>query len=163
MDEFTIAAVGVQQLHARFADAVFRLDIDAFAECFARDGVWKIAGMELAGRQAIHEAAGQLLGRCEKIQLIAQMPILDVDGENARGRQQMTELARMPDGAGFITFGVYHDRYVLEDGRWRFARRHWAFKYRGPFDLSASFVPTPDYGTFPAGPADDEETYVRPA
>lgn len=163
MDEFTVAAVGVQQLHARFVDAVFRQDIEEFAACFAKYGVWKIAGMELAGREAIHAAAGKLLGRCEKIQLIAQMPILEVDGGAAQGRQQMTELARMPDGAGFITFGVYHDQYVLEDGRWRFARRHWAFKYRGPFDLSASFVATPDYGVFPDAPADDEETYVRPS
>ncbi len=163
MDQFVAAAVGVQQLHARFVDAVFRQDIAAFAECFASHGVWKIAGMELAGREAIHTAAGNLLGRCEKIQLIAQMPILDVTGDTAKGRQQVTELAKMPDGAGFITFGVYHDRYVLEDGRWRFARRHWAFKYRGPFDLSAPFVPTPDYGAFPDGPEDDEETFVRKA
>ncbi len=163
MDEFTVAAVSVQQLHARFVDAVFRQDIDAFAACFAKDGVWKIAGMDLAGREAIHAAAGNLLGRCEKIQLIAQMPILEVDGITAQGRQQITELAKMPDGAGFITFGVYHDRYLFEDGRWRFARRHWAFKYRGPFDLSAGFVATPDYDQFPNGPADDEETYVRPA
>lgn len=163
MDEFTVAAVGVQQLHARFADAVFRQDIDEFAACFASDGVWKIAGMQLEGRANIHAAAGNLLGRCEKIQLIAQMPILEVDGGTAQGRQQMTELAKMPDGSGFITFGVYHDHYVLEDGRWRFGRRHWSFKYRGPFDLSAGFVGTPDYGAFPDGPADDEETYVRPS
>lgn len=163
MDEFTVAAVGVQQLHARFVDAVFRQDFDEFAQCFAVDGVWKIAGMDLAGRAAIHEAAGRLLSRCEKIQLIAQMPILEVSGQTAQGRQQMTEMAKMPDGSGFITFGTYHDRYVLEGGRWRFARRHWSFKYRGPFDLSAPFVPTPDYGAFPDGPADDEATYVRPA
>ena len=163
MDDFTVAAVGIGQLHARFADAVFRMDIDEFAACFAAEGEWKIAGMDLAGRAAIHEAAGRLLTRCEKIQLLAGTPILDVAGDTAQGRQQMTELAKMPDGTGFITFGVYHDRYVLEDGRWRFARRHWSFKYRGPFDLSAALVPTDDYGAFPDGPGDDEATYVRPA
>lgn len=162
-DEFTVAAVGIGQLHARFADAVFRMDIDEFAQCFAETGVWKIAGMDLLGRAAIHEAAGRLLTRCEKIHLIPGQPILEVAGTNAQGRQQMTELARMPDGSGFITFGVYHDHYAQEAGRWRFARRHWAFKYRGPFDLSAGFVPTPDYGAFPDGPGDDEGTYVRPA
>ncbi|WP_417621276.1 nuclear transport factor 2 family protein [Parasphingorhabdus sp.] len=161
MDEFTVAAVGVGQLHARFVDAVFRQDIDEFAQCFASNGVWKIAGMQLSGRETIHEAATRLLGLCEKIQLIAQTPILEVEGSTAQGRQQIIEFAKMPDGTSAMTFGVYHDRYVLEDGRWRFAKRHWSFKYRGPADLSAAFVDTPDYGAFPDGPSEDETTYVR--
>ena len=90
-DEFTVAAVGIGQLHARFADAVFRMDIDEFAQCFAETGVWKIAGMDLLGRAAIHEAASRLLTRCEKIHLIPGQPILDVAGTTAQGRQQMTE------------------------------------------------------------------------
>ena len=163
MDQFTIAAVGIGQLHARFVDAVFRQDIDAFAQCFSQSGCWKIAGMQLQGRDAIHAAAGQLLGRCERIQLIAQTPILEADGHKANGRQQVIEFAKMQDGSSAMTIGVYHDRYVLEQGHWRFEKRHWAFKYRGPADLSAAFVDTPDYGAFPDAPTDDEATYVRPA
>lgn len=162
MDEFTRAAVGIGQLHARFVDAVFRQDIRDFADCFATAGIWKIAGKVLEGREVIHAAAGPMLGYCERIQLLAPTPILDLTADGAIGRQQMIEYAKMKDGSGAITIGVYHDRYVVEDGRWRFARRHWSLKYRGPFDLGQSFVPTSDYGAFPAGPEDDEESYVRP-
>ena len=163
MSDYSDAVIGIGQLHAHFVDAVFRQDFAEFAECFATDGVWKIAGMEMTGREGIYEAAKGLLSRCEKIQLLVQPPILSVHGHTAQGRHQMVELAKMPDGQGFMTIGVYHDTYVLEDGRWRFARRHWSMKYRGPIPLDGAFVDTPDYGPFPAGPSADEETYVRPA
>lgn len=162
MGEFTDAAVGIGQLHARFVDAVFRQDIRQFAECFSSDGVWKIAGQVMQGRETIFERTGQLLSYCERIQLIAQQPLLELTSQGAVGRQQMIELSKMKDGTGALTIGVYHDVYIVEEDQWRFAKRHWSFKYRGPHEFSGQFVDTPDYGAFPNGPADDEETYVRP-
>jgi len=163
MDRFTIAAVGIGQLHARFTDAVFRQDIRAFADCFAADGVWKIGGREMAGRETIFELTGAMLAYCERIQLIALQPILELTEAGATGRQQMIELSKMKDGTGAMTIGVYHDQYIEQDGAWRFARRHWSFKYRGPHDFSGMFAVTPDYGAFPGAPGADEPTYVRPA
>jgi len=162
MDDFTVAAVGIGQLHARFVDAVFRQDIGEFAQCFTKDGVWKIGGRTLAGRDTIFETTGPMLGYCERIQLIAPTPILELTDSGAIGRQQMVELSQMKDGTAAMTLGVYHDDYAFEDGRWRFAKRHWTFKYRGPAEFTEAFAPTPDYGAFPARPAADEETYVRP-
>ena len=162
MDDFTVAVVGIGQLHARFVDAVFRQDIEQFAQCFAADGVWKIAGLELAGRETIVERAGPMLGYCERIQLLAQPPIIALTEDGAKGRQQMVELSKLKDGTGAMTIGVYHDRYVLETGAWRYARRHWSLKYRGPADFSGHFAPTSDYAAFPAAPAEDETTYTLP-
>ena len=156
------ADFGIRQLHARFADAVWRQDGAAFGACFASNGVWKIAGQEFIGGAAIGAACGALLGRCANIHLITGLPILKVDGAVVLGRLAMTEFARMNDGSTAMTIGWYHDRYVEEDGLWRFAWRHWSFKYRGPPDLTGTFVETPNYGNFPDGPAEDEATYVRP-
>lgn len=163
MTDFMAADCGIRQLHARFADAVWRQDAASFAECFATEGVWKIAGMEMAGRDAIGTACGALLGRCERIRLITGQPILEVGDGIAAGRLPMTELTRMRDGTSALTLGTYHDRYVEEDGAWRFLWRHWTLAYRGPVDLSAAFVESPDYGAFPGAPAADEPTFVRPA
>lgn len=157
------ADYGIRQLHARFADAVWRQDGAEFAACWTKAGDWKIAGMHFEGREAIEGASAQLLGRCTRIHLIATQPILEAEGDRVLGRLGMTEFAWMPDGTQFITFGQYHDVYAEEDGRWRFASRFWSFKYRGPMDLSAPLIPTPDYGPFPARPGPDEETYVRKA
>lgn len=161
MTDLVAAECGIRQLHARYVDAVWRQDDRDFADCFAADGVWKIAGMTMRGREAIAEGCRTLVGRCAHVQLIVQTPILDVSGPTAIGRLPMIELVRMPDGTGSMNIGYYHDHYVEAAGRWRFARRFWSMKYRGPPDLSAAFLGTPDYGSFPAGPAEDEETLGR--
>jgi uncharacterized protein (TIGR02246 family) len=163
MDTFLIADCGIRQLHARFVDAVWRQDDSAFADCFARDGEWKIAGLHFQGRDQIAEACRNLLGRCSHIHLLVGLPILEVGEGTAIGRLNMTEFSRMHDGSTAMTIGLYHDHYVDQDGRWRFAKRHWVMKYRGPPDLTGHFADTPNYGSFPEMPAADEQTYVRPS
>jgi uncharacterized protein (TIGR02246 family) len=163
MTEFAAADAGIRQLLARFVDAVWRQDAAEFADCFTEDGIWKIAGQHVVGRAAIAQACTALLGRCSHIHLITGLPILEVTGKTAKGRLNMTEFARVHDGSTAMALGWYHDDYVEQDGRWRFARRHWSMKYRGAPDLTGHFADTPDYGAFPAGPAADEATYVRPA
>ncbi|MEO6248203.1 MAG: nuclear transport factor 2 family protein [Sphingomicrobium sp.] len=161
--DFVLADCGIRQLHAQFVDAVWRQDSDAFAGCFARDGVWKIAGMEMAGRDAIAEGCVKLLGRCERIQLVTGQPILEVEDSTAIGRLQVTEFAKKKDGSSAITFGTYYDRYRAEDGAWRFQSRHWSMAYHGPVDMSGEYIVPPDYGAFPAFPGPDEATFVRKA
>jgi uncharacterized protein (TIGR02246 family) len=163
VDNFLNADAGIRQLHARFTDAVWRQDADEFAGCFASDGEWKIAGMHMHGHEEIADACRRMLGRCSHIHLIVGLPILEVTSDRAIGRLNMTEFARMQDGSTAMTIGWYHDHYVDQEGRWRFQKRHWVMKYRGPPDLTGLYADTPDYGAFPGAPAPDEETYVRTA
>ena len=163
MTDFVTADCGIRQLHARFVDAVWRQDAQSFSECFATTGVWKIAGMVMTGRDEIADACRNLLGRCERIQLVSGQPILEVGEGTAIGRLQMTEFAKKKDGGTAITFGVYYDRYVDEDGAWRFQWRHWSMAYHGPTDLSGTFIEPVDYGAFPGMPGADEPTFVRKA
>jgi uncharacterized protein (TIGR02246 family) len=161
MTDFIAAECGIRQLHARFVDAVWRKDARAFAECFAREGEWKIAGLYMRGRSEIESTFGKLLGTCAKVQLIPAIPLLEVGQGTAVGRINMTELAKLNDGSTAMTLGVYYDRYVEEDGRWRFKWRHWGLHYRGPLDISAALVDCPDYGPFPGLPGPDEPTFTR--
>ncbi len=163
MNRLIEADFGIRQLHARFADAVWRQDAKSFAECFASNGVWKIAGMRLEGREVLEDAFGKLVGRCRRVHLLNGQPLLQLEGDGAIGRVSMTEFAWMPDESQFYTVGYYHDEYVEEDGAWRFATRHWSFKYRGQLPIPADLVDTPDYGPFPVRPDPDEETFVRKA
>lgn len=161
MTEFVVADSGIRQLHARFIDAVWRQDADAFADCFTEDAEWKIAGMHIRGRAEIGSKFAKLLSVCERVQLILGMPVLDVGQGMATGRIHVTELAKMADGSSAMTFGIYYDRYVDEGDRWRFQWRHWALHYRGPTDLSAPFVDCPEYGPHPGMPGADEPTITR--
>jgi hypothetical protein len=162
-DAFLRADAGIRQLHARFVDAVWRQDAVAFGQCFARAGEWKIATLHFKGRDVIEGKVLQLLGVCERIALIPGQPLLELTAAGASGRVPMTELAKMKDGSSAMTLGIYYDRYVEEEGRWRFAWRHWGLHYRGPVDLSAEFVHCPDYGPPPGLPGPDEPTYTRRA
>jgi ketosteroid isomerase-like protein len=55
MSDFVSAEIGIPQLHARYVDAVWRRDFKAFADCFAEDAEWRIAGLILRTRKEIDE------------------------------------------------------------------------------------------------------------
>lgn len=161
MTDFVVAECGIRQLHARFIDAVWRKDADAFADCFADDGEWKIATLHFRSREEINGAFGKLLGACALVRIIPGVPLLEVGDGTATGRIDVTELAKMSDGSSAMTMGVYYDRYVEQEERWRFRWRHFGLHYRGPLDLSAELVECPHYGPPPQLPDADEPTYTR--
>jgi len=158
MTEFVIADCGIRQLHARYIDAVWRKDIDAFGDCFAEDAEWKIAAMHMRGRAQIAATIARLLATCERVLMTPSAPVLEVGQGRATGRVHCVEYAKMMDGTSAMTIGIYYDRYLEEKDRWRFAWRHWALHYRGPADLSAQLIKSPDYGPFPQMPGPDEPT-----
>jgi ketosteroid isomerase-like protein len=158
VEEFVIAECGIRQLHARFTDAVWRKDQAAFADCFSLDAVWKIAGMQFDGRANIATAFDNLLGRCERVRLITETPLIELAGAVALGRTPVTEMAKMPDGSAALTIGIYHDQYVNEGQFWRYSSRHFSLHYRGPFEMPADLVASPDYGRFPTMPQNNEVT-----
>ena len=163
MTEFIVADSGIRQLYARYIDAVWRKDADAFGRCFAADGEWKIAGMHLRGRAEISGTIARLLGGYERVLMTVSTPVLEVGAGRATGRVHCLEYAKFLDGTSVATIGIYYDRYVEEEGHWRFQWRQWALHYRGPVDLSAQFVNSPEYGPFPNMPSPDEPMSVRKA
>jgi ketosteroid isomerase-like protein len=161
MTEFVVADSGIRQLHARYVDAVWRKDFNAFADCFAENAEWKIAAMHMHGRAQIGSLIARLLSGCERVLMILGTPILEVGQGTAAGRILATEFVQLKDGTSAMTIGVYYDRYVDEGDRWRFQWRHWGLHYRGPADLSAAFVDCPEYGPHPGMPGPDEPTITR--
>ena len=54
MTDFLAAESGIRQLHARYLDAVWRKDFDAFGDCFAENAEWRIGGKILRGRDHVY-------------------------------------------------------------------------------------------------------------
>ncbi|GIX30131.1 MAG: hypothetical protein KatS3mg124_0603 [Porticoccaceae bacterium] len=158
MDELIAADFAIRQLYARFVDAAWRQDGAAYAELFVPEGEWKLAARHFRGRDEIAGAFEHLLGFARKVHVVVGQPLLQVAGDEALARTPCTEFTKMPDGSGVLAFGIYHDRFVRRDGQWRFRWRHFSLHYRGPADLSADLVGSPDYGPFPAMPEWDEPT-----
>lgn len=161
--EFLIADSAIRQLHTRAVDATWRKDAQAFAALFVDDGEWKIAGLHIRGRADIEATFAKLLGFCERVYTNYSAPALEVGQGTAVGRTYVYEKTKLATGDVVATIGVYHDWFVERDGGWRFQRRHWSLKYRGPEDFSEPFYDTPDYGPPPGMPSIAEPSITKRA
>ena len=158
MTDLVIADVGIRQLHARYTDAVWRHDYDAFAECFSPDAQWRISGMVLSGRAQIRATIERILGNFRRVLISFGTPILSVEGARASGRTYVTEQCAWKNGNTNISIGRYYEQFVDEGDCWRFAWRLFQLHYRGPPDLSGTYYDNPDYGAPPGMPERDANT-----
>ncbi len=160
--DFLLAECGVRQLHARYTDAVWRLDFDAFGLCFAADCEWRIDGVVLRGREEIVAHNRRLFStHFQRLFLTLRTPILEVgrgaEKGTAWGRTYFSGQNVMADGTGFSPLGVYHERFVDEGDQWRLKWRLFQSLYSGQADMSGSLHNPPDYGAPPAMPPHDAE------
>jgi ketosteroid isomerase-like protein len=142
----------VRDLHARYADAVWRKDFTGFGECFTHDAHWRIGGLELHGRATITEAIARIMGNMDRVLITFQSPILDIAESRVTARTYMQEQVARKDGSRQIAIGRYYEIFVEEEGRWRFAWRLFQRHYSGPADLSGEFFEWDDYGPPPGMP-----------
>ena len=161
MTDFVAAECAIRQLHARYVDAVWRKDVDAFGDCFAEDAEWRVGGQTLHGRTEIMTFMGRAFPLYERILMTFRTPILEVADGFALGRTYVSENSRFADGRPFAPIGIYFERFVEQGDRWRFKWRLFQTNYAGPPDLSEPFFDVPDYGPPPAMPPLEEETVDR--
>src|SRR3954471_23056585 len=109
MTDFTVAEAQIRQLHARYADAVFRKDYDSFADCFTEDCEWRISGLILKGRKEIRTTFENLMGKFRLVLITIRTPIVEVTGEGAAcGRSYFTEQSMFMDGKALAAIGTYY-------------------------------------------------------
>ena len=163
MTSFAQVECAIRQLHARYADAVWRKDTAAFVDCFAEDAVWRIAGIELTGREAIGAGFDQFMAILHRTLMTFRTPILTL-GElpgTASARTYVTEQNKYHDGTAVMTIGIYYERFVDQGDRWRFAWRHWQMYYYGPADLSEKIYDAPEFGPPPGMPGPNDGSTER--
>lgn len=155
------AQCAVMQLHARYADAVWRKDADAFGDCFTKDAQWRLSGFVLDGRSTIANFMSAAFDKYRRILFTFRTPILDMRGSELSSRTYVTEQSVLADGTPYAPIGTYYERFAQEDGEMRFAWRLFMTEYIGPPDLSGEFFETPDFGPPPAMPGRDHPTINR--
>jgi uncharacterized protein (TIGR02246 family) len=151
----------IRQLHARYADALWRKDPDSFAALFARGAEWKVAGMHMRGREEIRETFARFMVHTGRTLMTFRSPIVEMVDAVPTARTYVTEQNKFADGQSADTMGVYYERFVEEDGAWRFAYRHWNMYYIGPPTLTAKFYDVREFGPPPGFPGPDDPTTVR--
>lgn len=157
---FLLAESGIRQLFARYADAVWRKDFETFADCFSQDAVWKIAGRTAQGRAEIVKLFAASVEPSEKVMMRVGLPVIDLGEDGATGRTQVSELIKRKDGSAQRTLAVYYDRFVAQDGVWRFQWHHFNLYYLGPPDLSGPYLDALEYGPPPGFPDPGDPTPV---
>lgn len=158
--DFLLAECAIRQLHARYCDAVWRQDFDAFGDCFTMDCEWRIGGVILHGRNDIVDYMRDLFAsKFRKLFITLRTPILDVQGARATGRTYFSAQNVMADGQAFAPFGVYYEHFIREDDQWRFSWRLFQTLYAGPPDLSGALFDQLEFGAPPGMPPLDVPTY----
>jgi uncharacterized protein (TIGR02246 family) len=155
MSEYLMAEAGIRQLHARYADAVFRKDYVAFADCFTEDAEWRLGGYVLRGRDEAVAFLADRIANSHWVLMTFRTPILEIGTGTATGRTYVTEQNVYKNAPPSHTVATYFERFAEQGGVWR---RSWAFfqlHYMGREDFSGTFFVQPDYGAPPAMPPAD--------
>jgi uncharacterized protein (TIGR02246 family) len=151
MTDFVAAETGVRQMHARYANAVWRRDYASFADCWTEDAEWRIRGHVYKGRQEIAEFLERAMDNFHRVIMTFRTPIIDLRDGAAWCRTYVTEQNGFKNGRPGATVGTYYEKVVQgQDGLWR---RKWAvfqLHYMGPADLTGDYFEQPDYGAPPA-------------
>lgn len=152
------AQAGIRDLHARYTDAVWRKDFDAFANCHTDDGEWRISGRVFRGRHEIRDAIAVILEKFIRVLITYRNPILTVGQGSASGRTYVDERCAWKNGETNIAIGTYFEHFVEHDGMWLFQWRLFQRHYRGAPDMTGEFTDNPDFGPPPAMPPLDAGT-----
>ena len=140
--------LAIQQLAARFSDAVNERDVDAFISTWAEDGaVWEI-GQPLPlrgeGRDGIRKMLNQLFIIEHYFMQMTHSGVLSLNGDHATARFVIRE-----HGRGANTFydnlAIYNDEVIRQADGWRFLRRTYTYRFlaQEPFGGTAYPVSVP--------------------
>jgi hypothetical protein len=126
----TVAYVDLRRLQNRYADIITRRAWPELHEVMRPDCVVTVDLLDRAfdfdGPQAIGDFIGAQLEQFSFFEFVILNTVMDIDTDagTATARMYMQEARQtVADGRRSDTFGVYHDRFVRDDGRWWFARR----------------------------------------
>lgn len=147
MDPTTVAdTLAIQQLYARYSDAIMRNDAETFGSCWSDDAYWLLLGNEYHGKEAIVQAYSNAVGGTDFIMHLAFSPLISISGKKARVRSQVQEILHFSGGGAMIILANYNDELHRIDGQWLFADRRISVRYSGPFPVDDNaFMPlTPE-------------------
>ena len=134
----------IQQLYARYSDAIMRNDDETFGSCWGDDAYWLLLGNEYRGKKAIVEAYRNSVQGTDFIMHLAISPLISINGDRARVRSQIQEILHFAGSGGMMILGIYNDELHKRDGQWLFADRRISVRYSGPFHMDDNtFMPFP--------------------
>jgi len=133
----------LRALSLEYADAVRARDADRWGATWADDARWHLGpDRSVEGRTAIVELWVSAMAKYDTViqQYLSATYDIDDHAGTASGCAQLLEFVVAVDDARTMMSGHYDDTYVRTDDGWRFASRELTMYYRGPSDLSGTFI-----------------------
>ena len=123
----------IRDLPRRYAHSVWQKDTEAAVALFAADGTMDAGdGKPIGGHEALREGYERMLAAGE-LQPFVHNHVIELNGDEASGTVYLDLRATM-GGTAMIGSGYYDDRYVREQGRWRFKSRVLTLRFFVPLD-----------------------------
>jgi ketosteroid isomerase-like protein len=127
-----IDRLAIRSLIDTYTDALNRQDWGTMPGLFTADAVWQASGpveLRFEGRDALVAALQGMISSLEFLLQNNSAVVIELSGDRARARVSLSELGRNRAGKGMSNFGMYLDDLVKSEGRWRFQRRSFRFRY----------------------------------
>ncbi len=122
----------IRDLARRYADAVWRRDVEGAVALFTDDGTMDTGDRPpIHGRAALVDAYRAMVGGANEFLPFVANHVVDLDADRARGRCYLDLRATM-DGQRRIGGGHYEDQYRRTDAGWRFASRKLVLRFLDP-------------------------------
>lgn len=146
MDLQTIAdELAIRTLTASYTDAINRFDFDDIAQVY--DEHTRFTMMDrptLVGVDAIIEMLRVNPSKYDLVTQLLHSGVVQVHGDTARARWQITELQVLKDGSSRFVVGRYEDEYARRPNTthgWKFSSRVFTARYLGDMDLRSGVRP----------------------
>lgn len=114
--------VEIQELTARYANAMDDTDLDSWMSTWDSNGLWKGGLGEFQGSDKLRELFAALGDRIKNRRHVMTNFVIQGDGQEAQQRCYMLVYDRVNEPR-LIASGVYTDRLIKSDGRWKFLER----------------------------------------
>lgn len=139
----------IEDLVARFDDAVNRRDAGEFAALWSPDAIWEIGEpmpMRVEGARTIAETWTRMVASTIWLFRGSFAGVVSIDGDRARGRWPCVETGTFAatgeaPARGYDSRAIYDDLYVRRDGRWLFEHRRYVYLWLSSDALPGAPVP----------------------
>lgn len=116
--------MAIKELCARYSIAFDTGDAEGYAALFTEDGTIELGGQKIVGRAAIRDFASSIYGGVPDPQHVQSNHVIDVTGDKARSKCELTAFLSRPDGVHTVCTGFYEDNLLRVDGHWMFSYRN---------------------------------------
>ena len=117
----------IRERMSEYADSMFQCDLDAWLANFTEDCVWRGAGMEMRGLEALAASWPNLWAPLTRMAYFTEVAAIKVNGDRASARCYSRQIMFRKDGGVNKIAGLYHDQLVRRGDTWLFAEREFEF------------------------------------